>query len=86
MTLKRLYVAFVIDIKTRKVHLLGITEHPTTGWVAQVAHELASDLEEAGHQFSHLIRDRDAKFGTAFDAIFTSIGIQIALTAPQAHG
>jgi hypothetical protein len=39
--------------------------------------------EEAGHRFRHLIRDRDAKFGTTFDAVFASIGIQIVLTAPQ---
>ncbi|WP_260478935.1 integrase core domain-containing protein [Kibdelosporangium aridum] len=83
MTLKRLYVAFIIEINTRKVHLLGITQHPTSDWVVQVARGLASDLEEAGHQFRYLIRDRDAKFGTAFDAVFTSIGIQILLTAPQ---
>jgi hypothetical protein len=83
VTLKRLYVAFVIEIKTRRVHLLGITDHPTADWVAQVARELASDLEEAGHQFRHLIRDRDAKFSAAFDAVFASIGIEIVLTAPQ---
>jgi putative transposase len=52
--------------------------------VAQLARSLASDLEEAGHRFTHLIRDRDAKFGTAFDLVFASIGIQILLTAPQA--
>ncbi|MBP2328866.1 transposase InsO family protein [Kibdelosporangium banguiense] len=51
--------------------------------MVQVARGLASDLEEAGHRFRYLIRDRDAKFGTAFDAIFASIGIQVVLTAPQ---
>jgi putative transposase len=83
VALKRLYVAFVIEIKTRRVHLLGITQHPTVDWVVQVARGLASDLEEAGHRFRYLIRDRDAKFGAAFDAVFASIGIRIALTAPQ---
>lgn len=84
VTLKRLYVAFGIELKTRRVHLLGITDHPTADWVVQVARSLASDLEEAGHKFRHLIRDRDAKFGAAFDAVFAPIGIQIVLTAPQA--
>jgi hypothetical protein len=51
--------------------------------VAQVARGLASDLEQAGHQFRHLIRDRDAKFGTAFDAVVASIGIETVLTPPQ---
>jgi putative transposase len=83
VTLKRLYVAFIIEITTRSVHLLGITQHPTSDWVAQVARGLASDLEETGHRFRHLIRDRDAKFSAAFDAIFASVGIQILLTAPQ---
>ncbi len=84
VTLKRLYVAFVIEIKTRRVHLLGVTQHPTTAWVVQVAREIASDLDEADHRFRHLIRDRDAKFGAAFDAVFASIDIEIVLTAPQA--
>ncbi|MFC0112289.1 integrase core domain-containing protein [Kibdelosporangium aridum] len=84
VALNRLYVAFVIEINTRKVHLLGITQHPTADWAVQVARNLVSDLEEAGHHFRYLIRDRDAKFGAAFDAVFASIGIQVVLTAPQA--
>jgi putative transposase len=72
VTLKRLYVTFIIEIKTRRVHLLGITQHPTADWVAQLARSLASDLEETGHQFTHLIRDRDAKFSAAFDTVFAS--------------
>ena len=52
--------------------------------MVQLARSLAGDLEEAGHRFRRLIRDRDAKFGAAFDAVFASIGIEIVLTAPQA--
>ena len=61
---------FVIELDTRRVHLLGITEHPTAAWATELARNLAPELEEAGHTFTHLIRDRDAKFTDAFDAVF----------------
>jgi hypothetical protein len=83
VTLNRLYAAFVIELRTRRVHLLGVTAHPTGECVVQLARRLAIDLEEAGHKFRHLIRDRDAKFTAAFDAVFASIGIDAVLTAPQ---
>jgi putative transposase len=84
LTLRRLYVAFVIELQTRRVHLLGITEHPTGRWATQLARNLAGELEEAGCRFTYLVRDRDAKFTAAFDAVFASIGIATLPTAPQA--
>jgi hypothetical protein len=59
VTLKRLHVAFVIEIKTRRAHPLGTTEHPTGDWVVQLARSLAGDLEDAGTD-SGLIRARMA--------------------------
>lgn len=82
--LKRLYVAFVIEVDSRRVHLLGITDHPTGQWVTQLARELTWQLEETGNRFTHLIRDRDAKFTDAFGAVFASAGIITVKTAPQA--
>jgi putative transposase len=84
VTLKRLYAAFVIEIRTRRVHLLGVTAHPTGSWAVQQARNLTADLEEAWCRFTHLIRDRDAKFTAAFDAVFAFAGINVVLTAPQA--
>jgi putative transposase len=68
------------------VHLLGITANPASERAIQLARNLAGDLEEAGHRFTHLIRDRDAKFTAAFDAVFHSIEISVLPTAPQAPG
>jgi hypothetical protein len=81
--LKRLYVAFVIEHRTRRVHLLGVAAHPTDEWAAQVARNLVADPDEAGHRFAHIIRDRDTKFTAAFNSVFTSTGINVVLTAPQ---
>jgi hypothetical protein len=84
VTLKRLYAAFVIEHRSRQVHLLGVTAHPTGAWVSQLARNLAAGLQEARHRFTHLIRDRDDRFTAIFDAVFASIGVETVLTAPQA--
>jgi putative transposase len=84
LTLSRLYVAFVIELQTRRVHLLGITRHPTGQWATQLARNLAGELAQAGCRFTYLVRDRDAKFTDAFDAVFASIGVTTLPIAPQA--
>lgn len=84
--LKRLYAEFVIEIRTRHIHLLGVIAHPTAECAVQLALGIAADLEEVGRQFAHLIRDRNAKFTTAFGAIFASISVDVALTRRKRHG
>jgi hypothetical protein len=39
-------VLFVIELKSRAVHILKITDHPDNAFVTQVAANLAADLAE----------------------------------------
>lgn len=84
--LKRLYVLFFIEHGSRRAHLVGITTNPTGAWATQHARNIAAHLADRGATV--LIRDRDTKFTSGFDAVFESEGIQVIrspVRAPKAN-
>jgi len=84
VSLSRAYVLFLIEVETRRVHLLGITAHPTGLWVSQAARNLLMDLDEQANRFRFLVRDRDTKFTAGFDAVFGGADIDVLRIPPRA--
>ena len=86
--LTTLYVLFAIELHTRRVRLVGVTDHPNGLWIVQRAREFSMNREPrtAGvtSEPRFLVRDRDSKFTRAFDAVFAADGIQTIKTPIQA--
>jgi transposase InsO family protein len=86
--LRRLYVLVFLTIGSRRVEYVACTSNPDTAWMLQQARNLLMDLDDRDHSLRFLIHDRDSKFSSAFDAVFTSEGIRIVRTpvrAPNAN-
>ncbi|MFE3901213.1 integrase core domain-containing protein [Streptomyces sp. NPDC059153] len=81
---KHLYAMAFIEHGTRRLHITGVTAHPTAQWAAQQARNIAADLGERGAEPRILLRDRDNKYTNAFDAVFTAEDTQMLLSAPRA--
>src|SRR6266536_1819071 len=83
LTLKRIYVFFVMEVGSRYAHILGITAHPDGPWAVQQARNLLMDLGDHAGRFRFLIRDRAGQFTGAFDAVLASAGIDAVRTPPR---
>jgi transposase InsO family protein len=81
--LRRLYVLVFIEHGTRRLHLAGVTAHPTGAWTAQQARNLAMDLGDRLGTLRFLIHDRDPVFTTVFGEVFRSEGPRIITTLPK---
>jgi len=69
-----MYVLFVIEIRTRRVHFAGCTANPDAPWMKQVARNLTdcSDGFLLGRRF--ILMDRDGKFCDAFRSLLEVAG------------
>jgi transposase InsO family protein len=82
------YTLFVIDLRSRRLHVAGSTPNPDAAFMAQAARRLTDAVDGflAGHRV--LICDRDRKWTDGFRRIAQGAGVRIVLTpvlAPNAN-
>ena len=75
-----IYAFVFIELATRKVMLAATTRSPSQAWVTQQLRNATA----LGAAPRFLIRDRDDKFGAAFDALARATGIRVVRTAVRA--
>ncbi len=76
------FVFVAIEHDSRRVHLLGITRHPTDDWVANRLRAATMDGEPlAGRK--HWIHDNDSKYGRRFRAVLGSKRVRTSIRAPD---
>ncbi|HYZ35190.1 MAG TPA: integrase core domain-containing protein [Pseudonocardiaceae bacterium] len=83
VTLKRIYVLFVLEVGNRSVHMLGANPNPDGRWTTQQIRNLVMDLGEGVTQFRFLVRDRAGQFAASFDAVLADVGIRVVRIPPH---
>jgi putative transposase len=83
INLRRIRVLFVTEVRTRHVHIFGVTASPDGAWTTQATRNLPADIGEHASAFTHLIRDRGGRFIESFDAVFASEDIEVRRGPPR---
>ena len=79
ITMKILFVFFVLEDRRREVLHFNVTEHPSAAWTSQQIVEAFAEREAP----RYLIRDRDRVYGHDVRLRIASLQIEEVLTAPQ---
>jgi putative transposase len=82
--LRRLCVFVFIHHDTRLVRITGIAKNPVANWVTQQARNLSMNLAGCANPVQFLIRDRDSKFTSSFDAVLAGEDTRVIKTPIRA--
>ena len=74
--LRRYFVLFVIELKSRRVMIAGIHSQPYGEWMEQMARNLTDGFDGFLREASHLIHDRDPLYTKKFGEILRGGGVE----------
>ena len=77
------YTLFAIELRSRAIRVCGTTLSPNAEWMSQVARQLVDAADGFALGKTHLILDRDTKYGEGFRQILQSSGVKIVLCPPR---
>lgn len=74
---------FIIELKTRRVHIAGISNQPDGGWMARVARNLTDATSGFLKDIRYLLVDRDPLYTEQFNAILAMANVQLVRLPPS---
>jgi putative transposase len=77
------YLLFVMELATRRVHFAGSTANPDEPWMLQVSRNLSDAEEGFLRETKYLLMDRDARFSEEFRGILEQTGVKAARLPPR---
>ena len=81
--LRRYFVLFIIELRTRRVKIAGIHHQPYGEWMEQMARNLTDAFDGFLLSKSHLIHDRDPLYTKAFSEILKGSGVEPLKLPPR---
>ena len=81
--LRRYFVFFVIELKTRRVHIAGIHPQPDGQWMEQMARNLTDPVDGFLRTARQLIHDRDPLYTRVFGEILVSGDVEPIRLPPK---
>lgn len=81
------YTAFVIELHSRRVHMLGSTPHPNEAFLVQTMRHVTNDVDGVLRADHILICDRDRKWSLGVQRLLETVRVvRTPFLAPNCKG
>lgn len=77
------FVLVVMQLKTRRVEIAGVTASPDSAWIRQIARNLTDPQDGFLRNSTHVLMDRDMKFAPLREFLETCTEIKPVLLPPR---